>query len=98
MSKAIRHNESTNPLDWIDPSVNRGKILFVPDIVIFHKGTPKYIIEIVHSNPVSQKKIAVMEEFFRGHNVEVVEVFAKDLLEHTEMPKSILFRNIEFNG
>jgi len=37
-----------NILDWFDKSIDRGKILFVPDIVVFHKGSPKYIFEIVH--------------------------------------------------
>ena len=28
---------------------DRGKILFVPDITVFHKGTPRYLFEIVYT-------------------------------------------------
>jgi len=94
-SEAIKHNDSRNPLDWIDSTVDRGKILFVPDIVVFHKGSPKYIFEIVHTHAISNKKIMAISKFFGGHYVEVYEIFARDLLALTDKPKEIAARKIE---
>lgn len=69
-----------DPLQWFDKSIDRGKILFVPDITIFHKGTPKFLIEIVHTNPVSEQKIDKIIDFF-DYGIEVHEVNVKDILK-----------------
>ena len=69
-----------DPLQWFDKTIDRGKILFVPDITIFHKGTPKYLIEIVHTNPVSEQKIDKIINFF-DYGIEVHEVNVKDILK-----------------
>ena len=71
--------DNGNYLDRFDPDFNRGKILFVPDIVIFHKGTPKYLIEIVHTHSVPDWKIDKIESFF-DRNIELYEVSAYDIM------------------
>lgn len=81
-SAGIRDGEfedNGNYLDRFNPFFDRGKILFVPDIVIFHKGTPKYIIEIVHTNSVPDWKINKISQFF-NENIEIYEVSAYEIM------------------
>lgn len=66
---------------------NRGKILFVPDITIFHKGVPGYLFEIVHSNPVSIQKIEIIRSFFGDlYYTELYEINVEDILVQTKIP------------
>ena len=76
------------PLKWFD-NKNKGKILFVPDIVVFHKGTPLYIFEIVHKNPVSPKKMLDIYNFFFGLHYEVHMIEAEEILSNTHVPQFI---------
>ncbi len=78
-----------NPLEWFDTKLDRGIILFVPDIVIFHKGTPKYFFEVVHRNSVSPEKILAIKQFFKGNNPAVYEVDAEFILRQIGVPKEI---------
>jgi len=68
---------------------DRGKILFVPDIIIFHKGTPRYIFEVVNTNPVSNFKLQKIKSFFDGHHLELYEIYVDDILkfDKNEKPK-----------
>lgn len=68
---------------------DRGKILFVPDIIIFHKGTPRYIFEVVNTNPVSNFKLQKIKSFFSGHHIELYEIYVDDILkfDKNEKPK-----------
>lgn len=68
-----------------DPNVDRGKILFVPDITVFQNGYPTYIFEIVHTSPVSAIKRFNMSLFFKNHPVEVLEIKAEDILRKDSM-------------
>lgn len=81
----LPYNEkrSKNPLEWFDVNFNRGNILFVPDITIFHKGTPTIFIEVVHSHHTEQPKLNAIEKFFAGCLIQVYEVSAKQILENT---------------
>lgn len=72
-----------NPLDWFDKNYNRGKILFVPDITIFHKGTATIFIEIVHRHHLELPKIQAIERFFDGYLIKVYEVSAEQILNNT---------------
>ena len=47
------------------PNFNKGKILFVPDITIFHKGSVRHFIEVVHKSEPTQKKIGNIQYFFK---------------------------------
>jgi hypothetical protein len=80
-----------HPLSWFDEDFDRGKHLFVPDITIFHKGTPIYLIEIVHTNPVSEQKLEKIKDFFKGYSVEVHQVLAHEILRHdiSKIPDSL---------
>lgn len=84
--------------NWFKRNFNRGRILFVPDIVIFHKGTPKYIIEIIKTNPLTDEKVNVIKNFFKGHMVEIVAIYADEILRHdiSEIPGYLLASHWEF--
>lgn len=66
-----------------------GKILFVPDIAVFHCGSPAYIFEITHTHPLTPEKVHAMQEKFPG--VSVVEIMADDILnlDCTKIPEKI---------
>lgn len=69
-----------NPLNWFDPNIDRGKILFVPDVSIFHKGTPVILLEVVHTHPLPDWKVKKIKKFFNGFHVEVYEIEAEEVL------------------
>lgn len=62
-------------------------IIFVPDITIFHKGTPKYLIEVVYKNHVTPSKLITIEQFFDGYSFQLHEIEAEIILIQTEKPK-----------
>lgn len=80
-SKGIIPNiDKVDYYNLFDPMIDRGRILFVPDITVFQNGYPTYLFEIVHTNPVSCLKKFNMSLFFRDHPVEVLEIKAEDIL------------------
>jgi hypothetical protein len=76
LSAGIKDDETNE----FDPDFDRGRILFVPDICIFHKGTPKYFIEIVHTHETPQFKLDRISLFFKEHSIELYEVSAYEVL------------------
>ena len=95
MSAGIE-NYDDNPMQRFNPKIDRGKILFVPDICIFHKGTPIYFVEIVHTNSVSEQKKEAISLFFNGYTLMVYEVRATDIMKCTsvEQLKKLVFNCI----
>lgn len=91
----IYHNNK-NPLDLFDPNYDRGKILFVPDITIFHKGSATILIEVVHKNHVSREKLYKIKDFFNGNHVEVYEVDAEEILKQINVPTKLNCRKLSF--
>ena len=88
LSKGIKCE--ANHTNCFDPNFDRGKILFRPDITIFHKGTPKYIIEVFHTNRVSNLKKAEIFSFFHEvGGVELHEIHVDEILNKTSKPTSI---------
>jgi len=83
-----------NCLDWFEEGIDRGKILFKPDIVIFHKGTPAILIEVVHKHPLTEEKIELIKKFFEGFHVELYEIEAEEILRHTDIPRKLKCRQI----
>ena len=83
-----RHSENgkdlqkENPENWFDPNFDRGKILFVPDVTIFHKGTPAMLLEIVHRSPLTNQKIKKIRKFFTGYHIELYQIEAEEILRH----------------
>lgn len=77
-----------------NPEFDRGALLFVPDICIFHKGTPTMLFEVVCTNPVSKEKKKRIEKFFDGFHVEVYEIYADEILRYCEIPEHIEARRI----
>jgi len=63
--------------------------------VIFHKGTPAIIIEVVHTYHLSQKKINDIEKFFSGNHIEIYEVSATELLNCTDKLDKVNFIKVK---
>lgn len=84
-------------LEWFDHQIDRGRILFVPDIVIFHKGTPTIFIEVVYTNPVKPHKIKAIDRFFEGYLIQVYEVSAVDIINNMKDISKIKFNKIFTN-
>ncbi len=78
----------------LDSKFDRGPLLFVPDICIFHKGTPIMLFEVVCTNPVSNEKKKRIEKFFNGFHIEVYEIYADEILRHCSIPEKINVRQI----
>lgn len=85
-----------NPLDWFDPAFNRGKIQFVPDVSIFHKGVPVLLLEVVHTSPLTTWKIDNIKKFFDGFHIEVYEIEAEEVLRHDKslVPKYLQCKKV----
>jgi hypothetical protein len=77
--------------EWFDENFNRGKILFVPDIVIFSKGCPVIIIEVVHRNPLSEEKLNKIGKFFSGNYCQIYQVYADTILNQCNETDKIKF-------
>lgn len=67
------------------------KMLFVPDITIFHKGSAITLIEVVHQNHVSDEKLKKIINFFNG-DIAVFEIDAEEILRQIEVPKKLKYR------
>lgn len=77
-------NDDEDLLQRFNPKIDRGKVLFVPDICIFHKGTPIYFVEIVHTHSVSHQKKEAIRSFFNGYSIMVFQVQAIDIMQCTD--------------
>jgi hypothetical protein len=77
-----------------DPLIDRGELLFVPDITIFHKGTAIILIEVVHTSSVSQQKIDKILSFFEGYHIEVYEIEADNILDQTNKKCDLKFTKL----
>lgn len=69
-----------NKLEWFKPGFNRGRLLFTPDITIFHKGSASILIYIEDDKQMSVTEMGNIETFFEGHHVELYAVSAKEVL------------------
>lgn len=85
-------------LEKFDPSIDRGRILFVPDICIFHKGTACIFIEVVHKNKTSISKIKRIEKFCGSCWFEIYEIEAESILSQTNKFCNLQFTTIYKEG
>lgn len=83
-----------NYTEHFDPSIDRGRILFVPDICIFHKGTPTIFIEVVHKNTTPKWKINKINDFFDGFSIDIYEVSAFEIMSQVGDLSKIAFKYI----
>jgi hypothetical protein len=61
----------------------------VIDVVLVHKGQPRWFIEIVHTNPVSQEKINELEMLgVKG----LIEIEAEWIMKQTKMPTELKYK------
>ena len=74
--KELKFYKTSDPYYFEFPLGNKGEIFFVPDITVFHKGTPGFIIEIVHTHFIEKGKIEKMINFFMGHTLTIYEIDA----------------------
>jgi len=75
-----------------EPNFDRGRILFAPDICIFHQGVAAILIEVVHKNGVSDQKLSVIKDFYKDTPFELYEIGAEEILRHTDVPKKLACR------
>ena len=97
LSAGIKSNvvfEENNYLEMFAKDFDRGRILFVPDICIFHKGTPKFFLEVVHKNSVAEWKKERIKSFFDGFYIEAYEVSALEILSQVNDISNITFTKI----
>tara|TARA_B100000424_G_C22943522_1_gene502041 strand:+ start:4444 stop:4974 length:531 start_codon:yes stop_codon:yes gene_type:complete len=59
----------------------------VIDIVLPHKGSPLYFIEICHSNPVSNEKLEKLQQLMG--NASLIEIDAEWILRQTGIPSEL---------
>ena len=62
-----RDEKCMNYLNWFNPDFNRGQLLFVPHITIFHKGSVKYVFIIVDGEDAPYSQLKIMDDFFQGY-------------------------------
>jgi hypothetical protein len=74
-----------------------GRILFVPDITIFHKGSVKIIIEVVHKNIISGEKEKKINSFF-GDGVWLYSIEADNILNQTNKHCNLFFEPISYRA
>jgi hypothetical protein len=72
----------TSEVYYFEGGENSGKIIFVPDVTIFHKGTPSLFLEVVHKHPTPQWKIEKIKKFFQKFQIDMYEIEAEEILKH----------------
>jgi len=78
---------------WL-PNFNKGLILFVPDITIFHKGCATHLIEVVHKSDLTAEKINEIMFFFHGTECPYYQVWtisADHILGQVNQPTFLNF-------
>jgi len=81
---------------FFESNVDRGRLLFVPDITIFHKGDVSYMIEVVHTNPVNERKLNTIKKWIydKGACAKLFEISAENILRQCGEPTSLIFNKI----
>jgi hypothetical protein len=63
----------------------------VIDVVLTHKGTPTWFIEICHKNPTSQEKINELEMLGVRN---LIEIDAEWIMKQTKKPKKLKYKQL----
>jgi len=63
----------------------------VIDVVLTHKGTPTWFIEICHKNPTSQEKINELEMLGVRN---LIEIDAEWIMKQTKKPSELKFKRL----
>jgi len=85
-------NEYKSIDELFRPSANLGRLLFIPDITIFHKGQAAHFVEVVHTNPVSIDKLHKIADWWKykqGGWLNIWEVEAEWVLRQTKEPSEV---------
>lgn len=83
----------TSHLYYFEEGINSGRVLFIPDITIFHKGQAFILLEIVHRNKVSPQKAGRIRNFFGANHYEIYEIEADTILNNTCTPTFLTLKN-----
>lgn len=85
-----------NHKELFDSKYHRGQLLFVPDITIFHKGSVKHFIEVIHKSPPNELKLNKIKWFFqyKGSYAYIWTIPADHILGQIEKPNSLSFELI----
>ena len=86
-SKGLNTDKDGFLIGGFNEEFDRGPILFIPDVIIFHKGSPRYIFEVVNTNPVSNFKLQKIKSFFDGYYIELYEIYVDDILKFDKNEK-----------
>lgn len=57
-----------DPMQWFEPGIDRGPVLFTPDFTIFHKGTAPFL---VYAEYPSVQDLEAIKAFYKGYYVQV---------------------------
>jgi len=63
----------------------------VIDVVLTHKGTPTWFIEICHKNPTSQEKINELEML---GVINLIEIDAEWIMKQTKKPTELKYKQL----
>lgn len=86
--KELKFFERSHPY-YFEHGQPEGRILFVPDITVFHQGAAHLLIEVVHTSEVSEEKIEAIKRFFHNQWVQVWEINAEEVLRQTHRPTQL---------
>lgn len=67
---------------YFEDGVNKGKVLFRPDVTVFHKGVPLYLFEICCNSSVSKSKIRKIMNFFKYNLPYVYEFDVREIVKY----------------
>ena len=84
-------NPNENPMSWFDPMFDRGKLLFVVDFAIFHKGLPAIMIHVVEPNYLMGAKAEAIQKAMGEGWVQLYQVSATNILLCTKELKDVEF-------
>lgn len=84
--------DNSSPYYFEFPPKKPGKILFIPDIVVFSQGHAHLIFEIVHKHDITPSKGERLRKFFKDVFVEVHVVSADYILNQVAQPKFLRTR------
>lgn len=93
----LKFYETSTPY-YFESIQHTGKILFVPDITVFHKGRAYILIEVVHTSELCAKKLRVIQSFFNDYPIFVYTINALSIVRLTEKPKTLNFQIAIDNG
>lgn len=76
-----------------DPAYDRGELLFIPDITIFHKGQAQIFIYVCKGH-LSPFIVFPILELLEGHWVEIYQIHPDSILDHAPGNERLQFTEV----